>query len=262
MNLLIESARLATTIIVLLVLPGYTFTFALFPFMRGDALSRFFFSILTSICITVCTAYTLMRVRNGLQPQELFIFLEALSLLFAVAGWGHYHFAKYRLDLAGSHHLIKKAVAPDISGVFKTIFAVTIIAFSARAFSISIGPSRAEEPMTEFYFDVQHIHENGIDVQQSDDSITLPVTIRNLEGEDRIYTIVGMRGDALIYVSDPIAVHDQMIWDRDISLPLESSRQTGSLDLLLFTSDIEQPIARLDYWLSDQQSTIAQFGSN
>lgn len=235
-------------------LPGAMLVLWVFPPQSLHRVERFYLSTLASLCLAALTAYALAHSNEGLTPQNLFLWLSVLTVVFfAAAGlrW-NYHSQKSIWPRPMQAWLSRRRL---LSGLALAIVAVV-------AFAVNYEP--ANYGVTEFYLAPQNYQAAGVQYTRRDNALILPVEVVNHENRTATYRFEALLDENPRSLTARPTLMDGQRWASELVIPLSSDASVNRIDILLYIdhddpagregAEQAEPIARLRLWLQDEST--------
>jgi uncharacterized membrane protein len=235
LDLIGDLSQIVLGLLLVLVLPGFAFTAALFP-RRAPTLrstERVVFTFGLSLAITALSGFLLNWTSTGLRAESWYVVLSGVTLV----GW----IGALLRDKSLFEVVLSK---PRIGRSF--VQALLPVAVAAGLIIISLGLARAgalRQRITDFtqLWMLPQIEPQGTVVR---------LGIRNLELGDSTYTVRLSVGSRVIRQWTEIKLIPEQIWETSILLPTDIDGNAAEA-LLFRDGNMQSPYRKVMLWLKE-----------
>jgi uncharacterized membrane protein len=223
--------RILTAAGLVILLPGYLLTQALFPRgIRLDGTQQIALSGAFGIILAILVGTSLIVMQIGLSLSTFLPVVGIISLAASAGAWqrGRLAWSGFRLPPAA---------------LFSGVVLILLLVMTTAVFP-SKRPLNPAEQFTEFYIDAA-----GKNIQNA--VVIITPSIINHEQTAVTYAVRVEQSGQLLYESDPIYLESEAKWEGDFALSTPDD-VTAPLDILLFQTADAEPYRRLSIWIDGE----------
>ncbi|MCP5098157.1 MAG: DUF1616 domain-containing protein [Chloroflexi bacterium] len=228
--------RVLVTTGLVVLLPGYLLTYALFPLqVEFDGAQRFALSGGLGVILSIVIGTALIVLNIGLTPNSFLPTIGSITSVAVIVTWWRGGLGILRLGVQSAK-------------LYSTIAFLLVLGVITAVFP-STRPLNNAEQYSEFYLIEQGA--NGLISRNENDVIMLKLSIVNNEQTKATYTIQVTHAGQTLHESEMISVVSESSWDGEIVIPFPEIENalTNPLEILLFREIDDEPYRRLTIWI-------------
>jgi uncharacterized membrane protein len=247
--------RIAIALVLVLFLPGYSFTAALFPGKeRLHIVERLAFSLGLSVAIVPLVCLILNYSPWGLQAPAILGSLILFVLIMSAIAWYRRRkllpYERFQVKFEFLSEIAASLSTPGRLNKILTVVLVTTILGACVAFGLMITKNEPGEKFTEFYLldslGGTSAYPTQIEYGGNGEVI---IGIVNQEYQSRIYTVRIFVGTQLIDELGPVTLEQGEKWEDKTSFEPQIPGLGQKIEFKLFEDSKPEPYRILNLWI-------------
>jgi uncharacterized membrane protein len=247
--------RAGAALLLIVCLPGYLFSLALFPRRKLDRLERIFITFCMGITLASTTASVLLWGSKRLTDLNFATSMLVLALLSSVGAYWH---DRREIDDNETHdaNLARETaraglgrILLPLASAFVMVAALTVSDSPSDDLILESGSLRGSSGITEFYITPAHVNRVLDSAADFRGILHVPLEIVNHTSGKEVYRIQAELTGQTVWQRSGIRVGAGQSWREAIDIKMSIPSDLAPLDIKLLCDELDSPVANLRLWL-------------